>query len=371
MSPMLMLTRNISAETVLCKCCPDSKLRVPELGYNICEKRKGIVPKTLELLLKKRLKYKRLRHEVNDEKLRKVYNLRQEALKWILVTCFGYLGYRNARFGKVDAHIAVCAFAREALLKTAKMAEERGFKIIHGIVDSLCIRKAGATPREVAEFCREVSREIRIPLNVEGKYRWIVFLPSKVLGDVPVLNRYYGVFEDGRIKVRGLEARRRDTPPFIAEAQMKILKELAKAKNAEEFKERIPSALKQLRNYAEALIQRKVPPQKLLIKKQLSHQPSKYTHDVFQAIAAKQLARLGVDVSAGQTVQYLIADAENRRVYNRITVAQLVNSNTKYDVEKYLELLFSAAENILLPFGYSAQKIRDYVLHGEKQVALK
>jgi len=29
-----------------------------------------------------------------------------------------------------------------------------------------------------------------------------------------------------------------------------------------------------------------------------------------------------------------------------------------------------AAENILLPFDYSAQKIRDYVLYGERQVIL-
>ncbi|HDH45238.1 MAG TPA: hypothetical protein ENG66_07660, partial [Thermococcus sp.] len=339
-------------------------------GYNICEKRRGIVPKTLELLLKKRLKYKRLRREVKDETLRRVYNLRQEALKWILVTCFGYLGYRNARFGKVDAHIAVCAFAREALLKTAKMAEERGFEIIHGIVDSLWIRKAGASPREVAEFCREVSKEIGVPLSVEGRYRWIVFLPSRVLSDVPVLNRYYGVFEDGRIKVRGIEARRRDTPPFIAEAQMSMIRELAKAKNAKEFMEKIPSALKRLRYYAEALIEQKVAPQQLLITKQLSHEPSKYAHDVFQAIAAKQLTRLGVDVSAGQTVQYLIVDAKNRRVQNRVLVSQLVNSHVRYDVEKYLGLLFMAAENILLPFGYSAQKIRDYVLYGERQVIL-
>jgi len=66
------------------------------------------------------LKYKQLRREAEDKRLRRAYNLRQEALKRILITCFGYLGYRNARFGKVDAHIAVCAFAREALLKTAK-----------------------------------------------------------------------------------------------------------------------------------------------------------------------------------------------------------------------------------------------------------
>ncbi|MCD6240600.1 hypothetical protein J7K27_03630 [Candidatus Bathyarchaeota archaeon] len=370
MFPMLMLTRNISAETVLCRCCPDSKLRVPELGYNICEKRKGIVPKTLDLLLRKRLKYKELWREAKDEKLRRIYNSRQEALKWILVTCFGYLGYRNARFGKVDAHIAVCAFAREALLKTARMAEERGFEIIHGIVDSLWIRKPGAAPKEVVNFCQEVSKEIGVPLSVEGKYRWIVFLPSKVLGDIPVLNRYYGVFENGKVKMRGIEARRRDTPPFIAEAQMSMINELAKARNSKEFAERIPLALRKLRAYAEALINRRVAPQRLLITKQLSHEPADYVHDVFQAIAAKQLARLGVDVSAGQTVQYLICDAKNRKAYNRIRVAQLLDANTRYDVEKYLDLLFAAAENILLPFGYSVQKIRDYVRHREEQIIL-
>ena len=154
MFPMLMLTRNISAETVLCKCCPDSKLRVPELGYNICEKRKGIVPKTLDLLLRKRSKYKSLMKEVENKELKHAYNMRQAALKWILVTCFGYLGYRNARFGKVDAHIAVCAFARDGLLKTAAMAEQHGFEVIHGIVDSLWLKKEGISPREVADFCR-------------------------------------------------------------------------------------------------------------------------------------------------------------------------------------------------------------------------
>lgn len=36
--PNIMLQKNISAETVHCKCCSQYTLRVPELGYNICEK---------------------------------------------------------------------------------------------------------------------------------------------------------------------------------------------------------------------------------------------------------------------------------------------------------------------------------------------
>jgi DNA polymerase elongation subunit (family B) len=370
MFPMLMLTRNISAETVLCKCCPSSKLRVPELGYNICEKRKGIVPKTLELLLKKRFKYKSLMKETSDEKLRHAYDMRQAALKWILVTCFGYLGYRNARFGKVDAHIAVCAFARDALLRTARLAEDRGFEVIHGIVDSLWIKKAGLSPKEVAGFCREASSLVGVPLNVEGKYRWIVFLPSKILPEVPVLNRYYGVFEDGRIKMRGIEARRGDTPPFIEKAQVEMIKVLAKSSDFEGFLRRVPEALSVLKEYASKLISGQISVGDLLISKRLSKHPSDYMHDVFQAIAARQLLTAGFDVYPGQTVQYLIVDAENRSPNKRVKAAQLLNAKQKYDIAKYLEMLLEAGQTILGPFGYDLDKIRSVAIYGEKQIIL-
>ena len=141
MYPSLMVNNNISAETVLCSCCPNSKRRIPELGYHICEKRDGVVPKALAVILHKRRLYKLLREEAKDPQLKEVYDNRQAALKWILVTCFGYLGYRNAKFGTVDGHIGVCAFGRDAFLKSARMAEKAGFEVIHGIVDSLWLKK--------------------------------------------------------------------------------------------------------------------------------------------------------------------------------------------------------------------------------------
>jgi DNA polymerase elongation subunit (family B) len=370
MFPMLMLTRNISAETVLCKCCQDSKLRVPELGYNICEKRKGIVPKTLELLLTKRLKYKDLMKEEPCERLKQAYDNRQAALKWILVTCFGYLGYRNARFGKVDAHIAVCAFARDALLKTARLAEEHGFEVVHGIVDSLWIKKLGISPKEVAEFCREALNLVKVPLNVEGKYRWIVFLPSKILPQIPVLNRYYGVFEDGRIKMRGIEARRTDIPLFVKNAQVDMINVLSKAADQKQFVNRIPDALHVLKKYAEKIISGELDIKELFVTKKLSKHPSEYAHDIFQAIAANQLLNAGFDVYPGQTVQYLIIDSKNRNPNKRVKAVQLLGLKSKYDTEKYLQMLLDAGETLFGVFGYDFHRIRNEVLYGEKQLIL-
>jgi DNA polymerase I len=104
---------------------------------------RAIVPKVLEFVVKKRQSYKQLAKETKDEKLREIYDKRQSALKWILVTCFGYLGYKNAKFGTVDGHMGVCAFGRNILFKASSLAEKRGFRVIHGIVDSLWLKKEG------------------------------------------------------------------------------------------------------------------------------------------------------------------------------------------------------------------------------------
>jgi len=253
MYPSLMAKNNISAETVLCKCCPNSHLRIPELNYHICEKRTGIVPKTLNLILNKRLEYKRLKEETPDPVLKEAYDRRQAALKWILVTCFGYLGYRNAKFGTVDGHMGVCAFGRDAFLKAARISESRGFTVIHGIVDSLWLKKDGATIHEYINLCHEISQKIGVPLNFEGRCKWIVFLPSKTHPRIGVLNRYYGVTENGKVKVRGLEIRRRDTPRFVYDAQTDMIKILSLANNSEEFFDRIPEVLRVVKDYRQKL----------------------------------------------------------------------------------------------------------------------
>ncbi|MGW8289095.1 MAG: DNA polymerase domain-containing protein, partial [Candidatus Bathyarchaeia archaeon] len=248
MYPVLMVKNNISAETVLCKCCPNSKLRIPDLNYHICEKRVGVVPKALDLVTTKRLRYKSLRSEVQNEMLREVYDKRQAALKWILVTCFGYLGYRNAKFGTVDGHMGVCAFGRDTFLKAARMAENRGFEVIHGIVDSLWLKKKSSTSA-YTDLCREINEKIGVPLNFEGRYKWIVFLPSKMHPNIGVLNRYYGAMENGKVKVRGIEVRRGDTPRFVFNAQMEMIQVLASANDSLEFMEKIPEALDVVKAY--------------------------------------------------------------------------------------------------------------------------
>ena len=43
----------------------------------------------------------------------------------MLVTCFGYLGYKNARFGKIEAHEAVTAYGRDKFLTAKEILRPR------------------------------------------------------------------------------------------------------------------------------------------------------------------------------------------------------------------------------------------------------
>src|SRR3989441_758226 len=186
---------------------------------------------------------------------------------------FGYLGFKNARFGKIDAHIATCAFSRKVLKQAVAIAEAHGFQLVHGIVDSMWLRKPSATAEEYEELCSEISRELNLPISFEGIYKWVVFLNSKIDPRVPVLNRYYGIFQDGTGKVRGIDLRRHDTPGIVRKCQEEMLGVFSEANNSSEFKLLIPKALNVLERYAILLRKRKVPLEDLAIEKNLSKDP--------------------------------------------------------------------------------------------------
>jgi len=178
----------------------------------------------------------------------------------VLVTCFGYTGYRNARFGRIECHEAINAYGREIMLQTAEMAEARGFRILHGIVDSLWLEGGG----DGAAFCSDVSRRIGIPLQLEGVYRWIVFLPNVSTG-VGALNRYYGLFSDGEMKLRGIAVRRGDTTGLVKRLQGELLEGMARCVDGKEFLENIPAVLGTTRRFVEEIRSGSVPLEQLVI----------------------------------------------------------------------------------------------------------
>jgi DNA polymerase-2 len=397
MYPTIMAVHNISPETMLCGCCENH--RVPEARYTICERREGIVPKTLNPILTRRTWLKKMakgerqeevgskqkaesrtnrededkrkiygrnmrtRDTVTDTTKREIYNRKQVALKWMLVTCFGYLGYRNARFGRIEAHEAVTAFGREKLLQAKEICEEEGFELLHAITDSLWIRKRNLKEEEVLELCRKISEATGITMSLEGIYRWMAFLPSKGNPESPVANRYFGLFKSGKIKARGLAFRRSDMPPLIREAQIRMIEVLAEAKNMDDYRSKIPKVLDLLLEYSLMLKDGQTKQEDLVIGKTISQEPNAYKVDSLTALAAQQLEDVGIPIHPGEKVRYVIKDALSKDKAERVRPFPLVGPDDTYDVKKYLEMLVKATEEVLIHVGYDKKRLEKIITH--------
>lgn len=354
--PNIMYKKNVSAETISCNCCIDSDRRVPELNFNTCKQRTGIVPTALEIVIKKRSKYKQLKKAAKDSKSKAIYDSRQNALKWINVTSFGYLGFNNAKFGRIDSHQAVCAYDRQTLLRAVKVAEKQGFRVLHGIVDSLWVQKRDASDDDYLKLKQDIEDATGFEISFEGEYNWVVFLPSKRNEKLPVPNRYFGVFTDGSIKVRGLEARRHDTPPLFSKFQQEALKIMAKGKTIHEVKALMPEVKNLFNQYVLRLKEGRVLLEELMFTKQLSKDSDQFENrNTAEISSIHQLSEEGKPLKAGQVLRYIVTDYYQKKSKQRTVPEELIDGRTTYDAKRYVELLAETCNSITEPFGYELQ----------------
>ncbi|MBI4671788.1 MAG: hypothetical protein HY741_08995 [Chloroflexi bacterium] len=359
MYPAIMTHFNISYETVHCACCPAH--RVPQIGYALCQKQRGLIPETLEPLLQKRIALKKAMCAALDETTREFYRRCASAHKWILVTCFGYLGYKNARFGRIEAHEAVTAFGRAVLLRAKEVVEARGFRVLHMLTDSLWIKRMGATEVEYESLVADVERATGLPIALEGIYKWVAFLPSRVDERRAVPNRYFGVMQSGELKVRGIELRRRDTPRWIKKVQQEMLDELALCATRQEVAEALPRVLNIVAREVDRLRAGQVPLRELVLTYYLSRNPGEYKSATLNALVAQQLEACGVTLHPGESVKYVIMNYDAHCAADRAHAWELCNGATGYDVARYTELLLRAVETILTPFGMNAEMLHQWM----------
>jgi len=132
-------------------------------------------------------------------------------------------GFSNAKFGRIECHEAINAFAREILLTAKQRLEAGGWRVVHGIVDSIWVTPdpdVDDDDRETLEtLATEITKRVEIRLEHEAHYDWVAFVPQRE-SDAGALTKYFGkVAGDDEFKIRGIEARQRSTPPFIEDVQ--------------------------------------------------------------------------------------------------------------------------------------------------------
>ena len=368
MYPSIMVHFNISPESVG---SPSANSQpVPELGIPVDQTRPGLVPKTLRPLLAKRIALKERLATLDRRDCRYgPLKARSDALKWLLVVCFGYLGYKNARFGRIESHEAVTAYGREALLRAKETAEELGFTVLHMYVDGLWIKRPeSSSTADFQPLLDEIAGRTGLPIVLEGIYRWIAFLPSRLDWRVPVPNRYFGIFQDGRVKARGIDVRRHDTAPFIAQAQLAALEQIGRLGDDRSLERCLPDVVKGFQHQLACLRAGKIPPEQLVVTQRLSRTLDEYRLPSPAARAAMQLEAVGKELKPGQRVQFLYTLGEPGVWAWDLPGSPPVQS---VDVARYTELLMRAAVAILQPLGPGEKVVRDWLLGNARQMMFR
>jgi len=334
MFPWLIYNHNISADCMLTDKGPF--VSIPSLPVKTSMAYKGLIPTALKPFIDRRMYYKKNPTAVNKK--------RAQGLKWVLVSCYGYLRFREFKLGIPTSHMAICAYARETLLKVIRLAEEKGFEIVHAIVDSVFIQKKNITSDEVKEFCKEVEVLTGIPINMEGIFKWVVFLPSVIDAERPLPSTYYGVFRDGKIKARGIEIRQRSAPAIVKSFQSIILEYMKECDTKKEIIDKVPLMCKYLRNIIRILP--KLHPDYLVIPLRVSKRD--YINSIPQKIIVEKLEKKGIRVMPGQFIKY---------IFQKDSAVLPEEYNGKPNIERYKKLLIKSLFVVLQPFGFRKEYI--------------
>ncbi|MCW7490523.1 DNA polymerase domain-containing protein [Leptospira meyeri] len=355
MYPKVMVTHNISPETINCLCCKDdSKTEtVPSLGYRVCNKRRGVVSEALGHVIERRAHYKKQCKEPSQTNKHYIEQ-KQSSLKWMLVTSFGYLGYRNAKFGKLESHEAVTAFGREKLILAKEIAEEYGYNLVHAITDCIFIQKKDKSPiseSHLIEICETIKLKTKITMDIEGIFSWLSFPPSTQDEKMPVANRYMGRFTDGHFKGRGIALRRKDYPYYIKTAQQEMIRWMCQFKTIADMQSREAEILEIFKKYDAPLSKGDVSWKDLLILRSTSHDPGDYSVDAPSAVAVKDLLEMGIHVQAGEKIRYLVVNKKSERKGERYKTEERIESKNSqnlliYDKTYYRKRLLASFKEI-------------------------
>jgi DNA polymerase I len=286
-------------------------------------------------------------------------NGRSSALKWILVACFGYQGFSNAKFGRIECHETINAFAREILLNTKERLEEGGWRVLHGIVDSIWVTPNPEIPdaerKELETLIAESTESTGIRLEHEAEYEWVAFVPQRER-DTGALTKYFGkIAGEDEFKIRGIEARQRSTPAFMEEVQRKCLRRFDETQSPE-------AVIGVLQKAIQKLYAGDVDPTELIERNRVSQPLEGYTQYTQNVAALERARQQELSIHPGQDIKYVVVDDE-KSSRERVKLAH--ETIDSYDASYYETKLLRAVESILSPTGWDQTKIRQAI--GETQ----
>jgi len=333
-----------------------SEYKIDEIGYDTYDENKtptgrticgfaqpnadtrtiGIMPLTLDILLKKRKETRKIMESVEDESQKAVLNGLQLAYKTVANSLYGQCGSRTSPIRKLEVAACTTAAGRERIQFAKNIVEtEFGGEVIYGDTDSIFIKFPTKDLAESIELGKKSAERITSLCRKAHKIEYEkTFFPFILF----CRKRYVGMmYEDDvtkcKRKTMGVALKRRDNAPIVKDifgGALDILMDKRDILPAQVF----------VKDMLIQVLQNKLPLEKYIITKQLRDDyknPSQIAHRVLADRMEERDAGNAPQVGDRLPYIYVASRKDEKRQGDRIEHVDYVREkNLKPDTEFYI-----------------------------------
>ena len=315
--------------------------------HRVCMDRVGITSVMIGLLRDFRVKIYKRKAKIKSlpEELRNWYDVVQRAMKVYINASYGVFGHEKFPLYALPVAESVTAIGRMIITKSLEKAKELGLMVLYGDTDSLFIWSPDEAGLE--KLKKWIYENFGLELEIDKRYRFVAFSLKK---------NYLGVLQDGSVDIKGLVGKKKHVPEFVKEAFTEAVARLGSIETPQDIM-RISSWLRDiLQDIYRKLRDRDYTLDQLSFKMTLGKPLESYTKNTPQHVkAAIMLAREGVSISQGDNI--LFVKVRGREGVKPVQLAKV----SEIDIEKYIESLRSAFEQILAPLSIEWEEISGHM----------
>jgi len=260
--PMCMVTTNASPETKVDPDEYDGDTYVAPNGTHFRKQPDGVIREMVNELLEEREEKKALRdqHDPGSTDYSR-YDDQQAAVKVIMNSLYGVLGWERFRLYDKEMGAAVTATGRDVIEFTEKAANEIGHEVAYGDTDSVMLELGSDFSKaEAIEASFEIEDHInsryddfaREDLNAENHRFQIEFEKLyRRFFQAGKKKRYAGhiVWKEGKdvddIDITGFEYKRSDIAPITKEVQKRVIEMIVHGEDIEEVEEYVHGVIEE------------------------------------------------------------------------------------------------------------------------------
>ena len=348
--PTIIASHNISPGTLKCECCVGKEVAPTEEGkYWFCKKKKGFIPTIIEDLVTRRMRIKEMMKK--DEK-DPMLVAREQSLKLLANSFYGYLGFFNARWYSIESARAVTAWGRFHIQQVIDKAEDKEFKVIYGDTDSVFLTLGGKKTDDAVKFVENINRSLPgvMELEFEGFYPSGLFVSAKA-GEGGAKKKYALLNDKGDIEIKGFETVRRNWSFIAKEIQKEVLNIILKENDPEKAMKYVKKSISEMREH-------KIPVDKMIIQTQLQKEIDEYSAVGPHVAAAQIMKNKGIDVGPGAIIKYVVGQGKGR-IREKVKLPDDIKQED-YDPEYYINnQILPSVEKIFGALGINPEELTE------------